>query len=871
MLKYKGLTAEQVEESKKLHGENIVTPPKQTSLWKLFFEKFNDPIIKILLVAAILSFTTSFFTKEFIETIGIVCAIILATGVAFWFETDAKKRFDILNKVNDDILVKVIRNGEICEISKQNIVVGDIVLIELGEEIPADGELLESISLTVNESTLTGEPSITKTTKKENFDTDATYPSNMLMRGTTVIEGRGVMRIKAVGDKTEYGRVAQQSTIESDEKTPLNLQLSRLSLFIGRIGTVLAALIFMIMVFKGLISGNMINASWIEIIQNILNYFMISVVIIVMAVPEGLPMSISLSLAMSMRKMLKTNNLVRKMHACETMGAVTVICTDKTGTLTQNQMHVNSIIIYDDNIDKSLIEDLIAVNSTVFLDKNGKVMGNPTEGALLLWLKDRGKDYFDLRNSVKIIDQIPFSTERKYMATLAEYPNGERRLYIKGAPEIVRTMCVENVNDKIISEQLCDFQNKAMRTLGFACCTCNVNTVSDAISGNILKFIGIAAIADPVREDVPDAVKNCLNAGIKIKIVTGDTPATACEIARQIGLWNDETDTDINKITGVEFAEKTDEELMEIIGGLKIMSRARPMDKQRLVRLLQQSKEVVAVTGDGTNDAPALNFAHVGLSMGSGTSVAKEASDITLLDDSFYSIATAVLWGRSLYRNIQRFVMFQLTINFAAIVIVFFGSIFGKGSELPLTVTQILWINLIMDTLAAMAFAALPPNPNVMKEKPRKKSDFIITSSMACSILLTGIIFVTILLTMLFVWENKLSSYQLSILFTTFVMLQFWNMFNVKAFASGKSAFAMLKKSKAFLLIAFCIFAGQIFIVQFGGKVFQTEPLHINDWLKITGGTALILFFGEIFRLFARKYKKLIKKTMSNNGVADYQ
>jgi Ca2+-transporting ATPase len=855
MLKYKGLTAEQVEESKKLHGENIVTPPKQTSLWKLFFEKFNDPIIKILLVAAILSFITSFFTNEFIETIGIVCAIILATGVAFWFETDAKKRFDILNKVNDDILVKVIRNGEICEISKQNIVVGDIVLIELGEEIPADGELLESISLTVNESTLTGEPSITKTTKKEDFDKDATYPSNMLMRGTTVIEGRGVMRIKAVGDKTEYGSVAQQSTIESDEKTPLNLQLSRLSSFIGRIGTVLASLIFMIMIFKGLINGNLINGSWLEIVQNILEYFMISVVIIVMAVPEGLPMSISLSLAMSMRKMLKTNNLVRKMHACETMGAVTVICTDKTGTLTQNQMHVNSILIYDDNIDQSLIEDLIAINSTVFLDKNGKVMGNPTEGALLLWLKDRGKDYFDLRNSVKIIDQIPFSTERKYMATLAEYPNGERRLYIKGAPEIVQTMCVENVNDKIISEQLCDFQSKAMRTLGFAYCSCNVNTVSDAINSNALKFIGIAAIADPVREDVPNAVKNCLNAGIKIKIVTGDTPATACEIARQIGLWNDETDTDINRITGAEFAEKTDEELMDIIGDLKIMSRARPMDKQRLVRLLQQSNEVVAVTGDGTNDAPALNFAHVGLSMGSGTSVAKEASDITLLDDSFYSIATAVLWGRSLYRNIQRFVMFQLTINFAAIVIVFFGSIFGKKSELPLTVTQILWINLIMDTLAAMAFAALPPNPNVMKEKPRKKRDFIITSSMAYSILFTGIIFVGILMTMLFIWENNPSPYQLSILFTTFVMLQFWNMFNVKAFASGKSAFAALKKSKAFLLIAFCILVGQIFIVQFGGNIFQTEPLHINDWLKITGGTALILFFGEIFRLFTRKLK----------------
>ncbi|MDR1198231.1 MAG: calcium-translocating P-type ATPase, PMCA-type [Prevotellaceae bacterium] len=851
MVKYKGLTAEQVTESKKLHGENIITPPKRTSLWKLFFEKFDDPIIKILLVAAVLSFATSFFTKEFIETIGIVCAIILATGVAFWFETDAKKRFDILNKVNDNVLVKVIRDSEIYEVPKQDIVVGDIVLIELGEEIPADGELLESISLTINESTLTGEPSITKTTDKKDFDTDATYPSNMLMRGTTVIEGRGVMRIKAVGDNTEYGRVAQQSTIESNEKTPLNLQLSRLSSFIGRAGMILAGMIFVIMVLKGLINGSMLNATWIDNIQQILNYFMISVVIIVMAVPEGLPMSISLSLAMSMRKMLKTNNLVRKMHACETMGAVTVICTDKTGTLTQNQMNVNSILTYDSDVEKSVIEDLVAINSTVFLDKDGKVMGNPTEGALLLWLKDRGKDYMDLRNSVKIIDQIPFSTERKYMATLAEYPGGERRFYIKGAPEIVRAMCIANANDEIMSEQLRDFQNKAMRTLGFAYCICDANTAPDAINSDSLQFIGIAAIADPVRADVPDAVKSCLNAGIKIKIITGDTPATACEIARQIGLWNNETDTDVNKITGVEFAEKTDEELLEIIDGLKIMSRARPMDKQRLVRLLQQRNEVVAVTGDGTNDAPALNFAHVGLSMGSGTSVAKEASDITLLDDSFNSIATAVLWGRSLYRNIQRFIMFQLTINFVAIVIVFFGAVFG--SKLPLTITQMLWINLIMDTLAAMAFAALPPNPNVMKEKPRKKSDFIITPAMTYSILLTGIVFVGILMAMLFIWGNEISTYNLSVLFTVFVMLQFWNMFNVKAFASGKSAFAMLKKSKAFLLIAACIFAGQIFIVEFGGKVFQTEPLHICDWLKITGYTALILVFGEIFRLFTRK------------------
>ena len=850
MNKYKGLSAEEVIESKKKHGENIVTPPKQTSLWKLFFEKFDDPIIKILLVAAVLSFITSFFTKEFIETIGIVCAIFLATGVAFWFETDAKKRFDILNQVNDDILIKVIRDGEICEVPKHEIVVGDIVILEMGEEIPADGELLESVSMVVNESTLTGEPMISKTTNPEHFEEEATYPSNMLMRGTTVIEGRGIMKVKAVGDSTEFGHVAQQSTIESDEKTPLNIQLSRLSLLIGKVGTALAVLIFVVMVAKGLINGTLLDGSWVFVAQNILEYFMISVVIIVMAVPEGLPMSISLSLAMSMRKMLKTNNLVRKMHACETMGAVTVICTDKTGTLTQNQMTVNSVLTYGDT-DKSVIEDLVAINSTVFLDKDGKVIGNPTEGALLLWLKDRGIDYSVLRNKVTIIDQIPFSTERKYMATLVEYSNGERRLYIKGAPEIVKTMCVDNANDEMISEQLRDFQNKAMRTLGFAYCTCTAEKISDAINSDTLQFIGIAAISDPVREDVPDAVMKCMNAGIKVKIITGDTPATACEIARQIGLWDDKKDGDINRITGVEFAEKTDEELLEIIGDLKIMSRARPMDKQRLVRLLQQQNEVVAVTGDGTNDAPALNFAQVGLSMGSGTSVAKEASDITLLDDSFNSIATAVMWGRSLYRNIQRFVMFQLTINFVAILLVFIGSVFG--SELPLTVTQILWINLIMDTLAAMAFASLPPNPKVMKEKPRKKSDFIITRPMAYSILFMGTIFVGVLLTMLFSWGDEVSPYNLSILFTTFVMLQVWNMFNVKAFASGRSALAALGQSKTFLFVLVCILLGQILIVEFGQKVFQTVPICGSDWLKIIAGTSFVFILGELFRLISNK------------------
>lgn len=849
--KLRGLTQQQVEQSRAEHGENIITPAKKESVWKLFIEKFEDPIIKVLLVAACLSLTVSFIDGHFAETIGIFSAIILATGVAFWFEYDAKRRFDVLNAVSDDTLVKVMRDGEISEIPRREVVVGDVVLLESGEEIPADGELFEAMSLKVNESTLTGELMIAKTTDPLKFKKDATYPSNMALRGTTVIEGHGAMVVATVGDATEFGRVAQQSTIESKEKTPLNKQLDKLSKYIGRVGTVLSILIFFIMLAKGLFfEGDLLNGDWLHIVNELLGYFMISVAMMVMSIPEGLPMSITLSLAMSMRRMLKTNNLVRKMHACETMGAVTVICTDKTGTLTQNQMRVYQMERYG-KTEENLLDELIAVNSTAFLDGAGKVIGNPTEGALLLWLKDRGVGYAELRGGAKVVDQMTFTTERKYMATMVE-SGGSRLLFVKGAPEIVRAMCVSDGLDEQVSQTLHGFQNKAMRTLAFAYCSTNAATCQEAIEGeNNLQFIAIAAISDPVREDVPKAVADCLSAGIKIKIVTGDTPATACEIARQIGLWVDGDTLERNHITGVEFAEKSDEELLEMVGDLKIMSRARPLDKQRLVRLLQERGEVVAVTGDGTNDAPALNFAHVGLSMGTGTSVAKEASDITLLDDSFASIATAVMWGRSLYKNIQRFVLFQLTINFAALVVVFFGSIFGN--ELPLTVTQILWVNLIMDTFAAMALASLPPNPRVMRDKPRKNSDFIINKQMIRSIIGVGMVFIAVLLMMLIYWGDKISPYNLSVFFTVFVMLQFWNLFNAKAFGSRGSVFADMKNCKGFLFILLCILIGQIVIVSIGGQVFRVVPISLVDWIKIIGLTSLIMFGGEVVRLLFGK------------------
>ncbi len=850
----RGLTPQQVAESRQRHGDNVITPPKDDSAWKLFIDKFRDPIIQVLLFAAVLSLAIAFVEKDFTESIGIICAIILATCVGFWFEWDAMRRFRRLNQVNDDIPVKVVRDGAVCEVPRRDVVVGDVVCIESGETVPADGELVEAVSLSINESTLTGEPSVDKTTDEAHFDAEATYPSNVAMRGTTVVDGYGRMVVTAVGDRTEAGRVTEQSTIESDEQTPLNRQLTRLSRLIGKLGIGLSCAIFCVMLGKALFAGHLLEGDWLQISQHVLHIFMISVAIIVMAVPEGLPMSITLSLAMSMRRMLKTHNLVRKMHACETMGAVTVICTDKTGTLTQNKMHVDELVRYDE-LPEQAFDELIALNSTAFLDAEGKIIGNPTEGALLEWMRSRGVSYEQLREGAKIIDRLTFSTERKYMATIIESGlSGRRILCVKGAPEIVRSMSLPDGRDEEVQERLLAFQNRAMRTLGIAWRECTEEDALQAVEAGGLRFAAVAAISDPVREDVPAAVARCLGAGIAIKIVTGDTPATAREIARQIGLWNDAVDGERNHMTGTEFAAMSDEELLERVGELKIMSRARPLDKQRLVRLLQQRGEVVAVTGDGTNDAPALNFANVGLSMGSGTSVAKDASDITLLDDSFASIATAVMWGRSLYRNIQRFVLFQLTINFAAIVICFVGAIFG--TDMPLTVVQILWVNIIMDTFAAMAMASLPPNPEVMRDRPRPRNEFIITPAMARTLFTCGGVMVVVLLGMLFYWSfgsGEMTVRELTLFFSTFVFMQFWNMFNAKGFETRHSVFKDWHGCREFFLILLAIAVGQVLIVEFGGAVFRTVPLSWGEWAAVIGSTSLIAIGGEVVRTLGRR------------------
>lgn len=855
-----------------------MTPPTQVPLWKLFLEKFKDPIIRILLVAAALSLIISILHNEYAETIGIIAAILLATGVGFWFEMDANKKFKLLNQVNDDILVKVIRDGNIQEVPKKDIVVGDIVVLETGEEVPADGDLLEAVSLQVNESTLTGEPVIDKTTHPEEYDAEATYPSNRILRGTTIVNGHCIYEVKTVGDATEFGKVAEKSTEITDDKTPLSKQLERLAHFISIVGFIVAGLTFFGLLGKDIIEGVFTseNLFTLDTAGRILKYFMVAVTLIVVSVPEGLPMSVTLSLALSMRKMLKTNNLVRKMHACETMGATTVICTDKTGTLTQNQMQVYQTNFYalanqklGEDQTSQLIKEGISVNSTAFLDYTDpekiKTLGNPTEAALLLWLHSQGVNYIDYRENASVVEQLTFSTERKYMATIVKASQGEQLLYIKGAPEIVFSKCSRVLTaeglkpvaeyGEEVEKQLLAYQNQARRTLGFAYKTinCKGGDCIEKFAESDLIFLGIVAISDPVRPDVPAAVQRCLNAGIDVKIVTGDTPATAREIGRQIGIWK-EGDTAEQIITGVDFEKLPDPEAAQRVLKLKIMCRARPTDKQRLVELLKQSGAVVAVTGDGTNDAPALNHADVGLSMGTGTSVAKEASDITLLDDSFNSIATAVMWGRSLYHNIQRFILFQLTINLSALLIVLLGSIFGQ--ELPLTVTQMLWVNMIIDTFAAAALASLPPNPNVMEEKPRKSTDFIITKPMRNRIIGIGISFTIILLGLMYYFTNEegvISRYNLSVFFTTFVLLQFWNMFNAKAFISGSSAFKGLSKSTGFLIVMGLIPVGQFLIVEFGGDVFRTVPLSLKDWGIIIGLTSIVLWMGEIVRLFRKK------------------
>lgn len=868
-----GLTDEQVKQSREQHGKNVLTPPQRTSLWKLYLDKYRDPIIQILLVAAFVSLILAFIEKNFMETIGIFVAVFLATTVGFYFERDAAKKFNLLTALSEEQPVKVRRNGKVMEIPRHDVVVGDVVLVEVGDEVPADGELIVCNDLQINESTLTGEP---VTEKSLEGGGDGAYPRNIILRSTMVMNGRGEFVVTAVGDATEIGKVAKKSTEQTSVETPLHMQLDKLAKMISKVGSVVSVAAFFIFLIHDILT----NPAWggkdyFYMAEIVLKYFMMAVTLIVMAVPEGLPMAITLSLALNMRRMLKSNNLVRKLHACETMGAVTVICTDKTGTLTQNKMQVSALELKLG--DEALLDTAIALNSTAELN-DGKPIGNPTESALLLWLDAQGKDYEELRKQVNVLKQLPFSTERKMMATLAEV-DGETYLFVKGAPEIVMKKCIiEDRMQRQSVEELDEWQHKAMRTLAFAykkieasimrtsrTSTAEVVALLDA---NDLQLQAIAAIADPIRPDVPAAVQECRHAGIEVKVVTGDTAATALEIGKQIGVFEDEpenigadgslTSLDQQMITGEQWEALSDEEAYERAKDIRVMSRARPTDKQRLVAMLQKRGEVVAVTGDGTNDAPALHYAHVGLSLGSGTSVAKEASDMTLLDDSFKSIANAVMWGRSLYRNLQRFLFFQLVVNVVALLLVLGGSVIG--TEMPLTVTQILWVNLIMDTFAALALASLPPSHEVMKDKPRKASDFIINKSIGFGILFCGIVFFLVMFALLVYCERRgkggVDVHELTMFFTTFVMIQFWNLFNAKALMSHHTAFRHFLKDKGMILVLVLVLVGQWIIVTFGGEMFRTTPLSLHEWLLIIGSTSVVLWAGELWRAFKRMIAK---------------
>ena len=843
-----GLGDAQVEASRSQHGENVLTPPRRTSYWKLYLDKYHDPIIQILLVAALVSLLLAFIERDFMETLGIILAVVIATTVGFYFECDAARRFNMLTAMNEDQRVKVRRNGRVTEVKRREVVVGDIILVEVGDEIPADAQLVEAVNMQVDESSLTGEPLTTKSIDATKEGNEA-YPPNVILRSTMVMNGRGTAVVTAVGDATEIGKVAQKSTESTSVKTPLNIQLDKLAKLISKIGTIVSVAAFVIFLVHDILTNSIWHGNdYFGMMHIVLNYFMMAVTLIVMAVPEGLPMAVTLALALNMRRMLKSNVLVRKLHASETMGAVTVICTDKTGTLTQNKMRVDHITPANPSDPNSelLLNVAMAVNSTAELDGEN-VVGNPTEGALLLWLRDHDKHYATLRQQYKVVSQQPFSTEKKYMLTTVDM--GDKTMtFVKGAPEIVLNMCTPDAPERQRAEEvLAHYQQQAMRTLAFAYAT----------GDEPFTLQGVVAISDPVRPDVPPAVAECQRAGIQVKVVTGDTSATAIEIARQIGVWpaHGEREEATWHITGTEWASLSDEEAFKRCMALRVMSRARPTDKQRLVEMLQRHGEVVAVTGDGTNDAPALNHAHVGLSLGSGTSVAKQASDITLLDDSFHAIANAVMWGRSLYKNIQRFLYFQLVVNLSALLLVLGGSIIG--TEMPLTVTQILWVNLIMDTFAAMALASLPPSHEVMRNKPRRDTDFIISRPMARGILFCGMVFFLGMF-MFLIWCERhgagsvVDVHELTIFFTTFVMLQFWNLFNAKSLGSDYSAFRYFWRDGGLVLVLALVFIGQWIIVTFGGKMFRTLPLSFEEWGAITVGTSVVLWAGELWRAWKR-------------------
>ncbi|MEC4851265.1 MAG: calcium-translocating P-type ATPase, PMCA-type [Jaaginema sp. PMC 1079.18] len=956
---YRGLTAEEVAASRQKYGENVISSRETQPWWQLYLEKFEDPIIRILTIAAGIAIAVGVTRGDYVESLGIIAAILLATTLAFINEYKADREFEILNQVYDDEMVRVLREGAWKMIPRREVVVGDLVYIEQGQEIPADGEILEAVSLLIDQAKITGESEPVQKFSlgdpNASSQQEETYPVYNLYRSTLVDQGHGLLRIEAVGDRTEIGKIADAiATIESNKDTPLNQQLEKLSQLIGVVGLSVAVLIFGALLIRDFLTGEIaitpaqnyvlfailfasiialipvwlpvaydglqlagkpteppewLESNWIwlqmagiagvflflawglgaiahflpqegtpwldrTVGTALLQYFMVAVTIIVVAVPEGLAMSVTLSLAYSVRKMAASNNLVRQMHACETIGAATVICADKTGTLTQNKMRVQEVgfpglqshKVAEVKFAQNLIAEAIASNSTAeleyFPDQPPQVIGNPTEGSLLLWLDEQNLDYQTYRDRFQFQFQSSFSTEKKYMTTLGiSAVTAKDIIHVKGAPEVVLNYCSHILTEygefplahsEPILKALQQYQERGMRTLGFAYSNLSHNLIDDTENSGLqhLTWLGFVAISDPLRKEVKNAIASCLQAGINLKMVTGDCAATALEIARQIGLWTEnDPHPAYTHLSGSEFREMPDPVALEAVKHLKVLSRAIPLDKLRLVQLLQNQGEVVGLTGDGTNDAAALKQARVGLAMGSGTAIAKEASDIILLDDSFQSIVNAIIWGRSLYQNIQRFILFQLTINVVALGIALLGPFIGIS--LPLTVPQMLWVNLIMDTFAALALAAEPPHDDVLQQPPRPTNAFIISQGMMRNILSVGLIFLSFLTGfLLYLQQDGMTPRELSIFFAVFVFLQFWNLFNARCLGLTQSAFKGLWQNWGFIAIASAIFLGQILIIQYGGTVFRTVPLSLTDWLIIISSTSIVLWVGEIWRLY---------------------
>ena len=904
----RGLSEKQIAQNQKKYGKNQFSPGEKISLGKKILEALKEPMIFILLIAALITIGMNIYKQsqglhaEFTESIGILVAITISVSIKVIMEGRSEKAFETLNNINEDIKVKVLRNGIIQYIYKKDVVVGDIIKIETGAKVPADGRLIDSLQLKVDESMLTGESiAVNKNFEQTitNAKTVLSERKNMVFAGTFITYGQGTVIITSVGDKTEMGNIASELKHPVSKSTPLQEKLDKLARSITTFGVIASILILFYELFKIYISNNLS-------FDTVQNAFMVSVALIVAAVPEGLPTIVAMTLALNIIKMAKSNALVRKLIACETIGCINVICSDKTGTLTKNQMTVidiwnNGKLINPSDLKNRFLIENFTINSTADItikDGNVKFIGNPTECSLLKAFSDtvcsvspkqctyyeqsnsicggqcekytyKNDDYIsytDIRNSSNIIFQYPFSSDKKSMTTVI-LVDKLYKVYSKGSPEKIISLCstiiinnkIELFTDELrekVNNEIIKLQQEAKRILAFSHNDINTgyddwNKSQDKVESNMI-FDGFVSIADPLRDDVYEAVEKCKKSGISLKILTGDNIVTATSIAKQLNIVN----KDSIIIEAQQIDEMSNEELLKILDKIILIARSKPLTKMRIVNLLKKHGNVVAVTGDGINDAPALKNADVGIAMGiTGTEVSKEASDIILLDDSFSTIVKAVEWGRGIYENFQRFIQFQLTVNLVAVLTVFVCEMFGL--PVPFTTIQLLWVNLIMDGPPALSLGLESLRNHLMEQEPVKRDTNIITRNMLFRIIINGVFIVFMI--MLLINKQILGGtqgQQSSIIFTTFVMFQLFNSFNSRELGN-ESIFTNLLKNKPMLWIIGATFFVQILITQFGGQIFKTAPLSISMWLRIIAYSFSVVAFSEVIRFIKRKIKKV--------------